>query len=241
MKRLTFGALLLLLTGCSEDRVSPTVVANTKSIGVISSVGDQLTISGSALISLGNVWDQGEVPQWGIDRHIVDVITDKLKAHYQVVPVNYSPADFHYDILGAPMLAWDGVPIGKVIRTKTSLSAAPQGNGSTSAAAVDVYVVVVPDKNYEFHTSGLALYRHYRYSNDLYEITASYFVVAIDGHTFEPLAATVEFGSGPADETLWSDTVAGLSSAQQQQLAKNAATMFDTQLGASLQELKLIP
>jgi len=243
MKRFAPWALLLLLCGCGGDQLNPTVVASTKTVALISSVGDQLTISGIALIALGNVWDQGEVPQWGIDRHIVDFLTEKLRGHYQVVPVSYSPADFHYDILAAPMESWSGQPIGKVIRTKTSLQGFSESGGTASAApaAVDLYVAVVPANNYYFHASGLALYRQYGPSADLYEMTAAYFVVAVDGHTFKPLAAADGYATGPADATLWSDTVAALTPLQQQQLARNGANMFDGPLTTALQQLKLIP
>jgi|SRR5579871_1005940 len=243
MKRFAPWAMLLLLVGCGQDQVSPTVVANTKTVAVISSVGDQLTISGIALISLGNVWDRGEIPQWGIDRHIVDLLTEKLRAHYQVVPVTYAPADFHYDILSAPLESWSGQPIGKVIRTKTSLKDSSGSGGSASAppASVDLYVAIVPSSNYYFHANGLAFYRQYGQSSDLYEMTASYFVDVIDGHTFKVIAVVDGTAEQFADATLWSDTVAGLTPAQQQQLAKIGADMFDGPLTTALQQLKLIP
>jgi hypothetical protein len=243
MKRLIFGVLLLLLAGCGEDQVSSTVVAKTKRIAIISSVGDQLTISGIALISLGNVWDRGRVPQWGIDRHIVEFLTAKLSGGYQVIPLTYSPADFNYNVLAAPMADWSGTPIGQIIRTKTWPRDSNQTAGfvSPGSANVDAYVAVVPSDNYYFKSVGLTLSRHYYLAGDSYEISAPYFVDFIDGRTFKVLAVADGFANGPADASLWSDTVAGLTPAQQQQLAKNGANMFDGPLTTALQQLKLIP
>ena len=241
MRRWLIGALLLLC-GCGAEHLEPSAVAKIKRVAIISSIGDQMTLNGRALLSFGNVYDQAIVTQWGIDGRIVATAAESLRGRYEIVPVSYKPADFQYDKLAAPLALWGGMPIGEAIRTLTKLQASSQPGASGALPEVDAYVAIVPANNEYINVAGFDMFRQALViGDDLYHLNVVGWVVVVDGHRFETLAVA-DIATGRAiDKSLWADSFASLTPAQQSQLAAIASRLVDENLPYALQKVKLIP
>src|SRR5579864_9621074 len=97
--RMPWGAVMLLLLGCGACTATIGTEApklqEFKTVGVISAVGDTLTLTRAGLTGLGN----GEqrvysIESWGIDDLIVGRAGSLLSGRFQVKQVTYKRAAF---------------------------------------------------------------------------------------------------------------------------------------------------
>lgn len=119
MKRVLVGLLCLMLSGCvSRQVMTPQQVAAIKTIAIVSSVGDDMMTIDVPFFGMGSSVSKGPIADLGLDAHVIAQLTERLKDHYQIVPVNYKSTDFRSDRMKAP--------IGTVLHDATALPSAPR-------------------------------------------------------------------------------------------------------------------
>jgi hypothetical protein len=247
------GFLTLLLTGCATDRLDQAKVADIKKVAVMSIIGDQLTMTEVAMTAFGNDHEYSDISAWGIDPHVVDLVSGQLKNRLQVVPVSYATADFPQDgitnLIGGGIDYW--APLGERIRDKV----ATQPN----AKDVDAYLVVVKGQSYVEQSNqvaiGLGVARRFALTTHRYYVHALFDLVLIDGHSFKPLRdvsyqlpnlsawdsyPALRGPYMPADESYWADSYAALSPEIREQIHRDLLNMLDRSLPDYVQRSGLL-
>lgn len=233
-KAVLWGLLCLALAGCAT-RLEPQLLAATRRVAIISSAADQLNLLGFAIISIGDTQDEATITQWGLDRYIVERATALIGARYEVVPVDYSPADFSFRALHS-FLGIDDTSVGDVVRSKVAPSAA--------AKDIDLYVVITPGavhySEYGWVPGLLLSHRHMPFSNQTgLGMEAS--VTVIDGHSFKRLSEDYLSAATELDNGLWAESYHELSAVQRERLAAAVRRLVDQGLPETLRRLGLVP
>jgi hypothetical protein len=175
--------LLLLLLGCGACTAVGTEAPKLrefKTVGVISAIGDTLTLTKAGLTGLGN----GEprvysIESWGIDDLIVSRASAMLSRRFEVRPVTHKRAAFaslerNNPVVMVNMLRRDRIK--DLVRTE----AAPQG--------LDAYVIIT--KGTSAYGSGgrsvggIGIISHSALLKSYNQIHALYMVRVVDGHAF---------------------------------------------------------
>ena len=228
-----FGGVLL--GGCSETVLTRNQAADVKTVGVISAIGDELTVRD--IVAQDPAGSQGSLAAFGLDPYAVDQTGRLLADRYSLIPVTYDPSDFYQSEKERAIQSFliGGVPIGQVIRHRTQL---PTG---TAALGADVYVVLLPGKaklaNVEQPLYGASLIRLASGPN----LGIVYRILIVDGHTLQPIANVDTMADRTVDESYWADSFAALSESQKQQIADTWKQRLDRTLKPALQKLNLIP
>lgn len=243
MKRIVVGLLLVLLAACSDTALTRQQTAGIKTIGVISAIGDQLTIKNIAGATAEGVpEDKGSIAELGLDQYVVDQIGAKLQDRYRVVPVAYNAAAFRQtpkeQELHASLV--QGQPLGQVIRSMTEL---PAGMTAGTATGVDAYVVVLPSrallKDGDHPLYGTNLVQLPGTSGPTYNLGVVYWIAVIDGHSLQPIGNVSTLSDRSVDASLWAPTVDALTAAQRQRIAEAWKKRIDLTLQQALQKLQL--
>jgi MltA-interacting protein MipA len=92
----SFAALLLLglLDACAAVDASPPKLASVKTIGVISAIGDEFTLTRARLTGLGNSAQGFSIESWGVDDLIVSRASSLLNRRFEIHPVTYRRGAF---------------------------------------------------------------------------------------------------------------------------------------------------
>jgi hypothetical protein len=92
----TLAALVVALglSGCATFATSEHKLQAVKSIGIISAVGDEFTVTLGGLTGLDNRRQRFSTASWGLDDRIVQQVTSALSGRFQVQPVGYSREAF---------------------------------------------------------------------------------------------------------------------------------------------------
>jgi hypothetical protein len=125
---------LLLCSACTAIGTTQPQLQNFKTVGIISAIGDTLTLTSAGLTGFKNEEQSFPVEPWGIDDFIVSRAGALLTRHYQVQPVTYDRAAF-----AAAFKRDNTVPVVNLLRKSpikdlVREQAAPQG--------LDAYVVI---------------------------------------------------------------------------------------------------
>jgi curli biogenesis system outer membrane secretion channel CsgG len=176
-------AVLLLAGGvgaCATFQTGQTKLQSVKTVGIISGIGDQLTIAKSGLTGLSNRDQSVPINGWAIDDLVTQQATAALSGHFQVQPVTYSRPAFaalEKESAIAPVNLVRGDPVEKLVRTGVS----PQG--------LDAYVVITKAKvNFGGggrKLEGIGLVTYGTLTASYSRVHVLYEIRVIDGKTFD--------------------------------------------------------
>jgi len=177
---------------CASFQTGPTKLQVVKTVGIISGIGDQLTIARSGLTGLSNRDQSFPIGGWSIDDLIIQQATAALSEHFLVQPVTYNRNAFaalDKDSAIAPVNLVRGDPVKKLVRTAVS----PQG--------LDAYVVITKAKaNFGGggrKLEGIGLVTYSTLAASYSRVHVHYEVRVLDGRTFD----IIEKGTAdPLDE-----------------------------------------
>lgn len=244
MKRLMIGLLLLLVSACSETTLTHQQASGIHKIGLISAVGDQLSIR-SFLPNAGGrdgLLDIAQIDELALDQYVIDQATAALKDHHEIVSVTYQPSSFHQTDDEASLHAnvVQGRPLGQVIRANTQL---PDGRVAGTDSGVDAYLVFLRGhaelREGDHALYGTSLTAMPTPSGPGYNLGVIYWIALIDGHTLQTIGNINTLSDHAVDASLWAPTVRDLTGDQKQQLAAIWKKRIDLTLAPALERLHL--
>jgi hypothetical protein len=159
-------ALMILTNGCTSVAPVPTKLQGAKTVGVISAIADELTVTSAGLTGFDNADRTVSIGSWGLDDLVASRVGAVLSPRFQIQNVIYQRATFARRERASALPVIDllrGAPVQALVRTEVS----PQG--------LDVYVVITKGSSHYGNTV-LARYA---------EVYALYTIWVIDGHSFE--------------------------------------------------------
>jgi hypothetical protein len=172
--------LLLAVGACAAVGGSPTKPTAIKTVGVISAVGDEFTLTKAGLTGLDNSAQNFSIEQWGIDELITRSVEGTLRQRFQVQRVTYQRAAFASHekdsaITVVNLLRDD--PLKERVRSEVT----PQG--------LDAYVVIAKAKssygNAGRAVAGIGMIKYGAVFGSYLQIHALYVIWVIDGHEFK--------------------------------------------------------
>ncbi|HVJ42555.1 MAG TPA: hypothetical protein VM639_13715 [Dongiaceae bacterium] len=212
----------------SRQVMTPQQVAAIKTIAIVSSVGDEMMTIDVPFFGLGSSVTKGPIADLDLDTHVIAQLTDRLKDHYQIVPVNYKSTDFRSDRMKAP--------IGTVVHDATTL---PSGTPT-----VDAYIVLttttIEIRNSGRHVRGAFMARlatvsgHEHYAGVIFKMTV------VDGHSFQPISNIDVVDYDAVNQDYWADGVSALTASQRDKLKQELNSQLDATLRPALKRLPLI-
>ena len=189
-------AVMLLLLGCGACTAVGTEAPKLrefKTVGIISAVGDTLTVTKAGLSGPGNGQRVYPIESWGIDDLIVSRASALLSRRFQPRPVTYRRTAFAALERSNPVVVVNLLRkdrIGDLVRTEAS----PQG--------LDAYVVITKGTsmygNGGRSVGGIGITNHSALLKSYNQIHALYVVTVIDGHKFSVLEKR---SAAPLDNT----------------------------------------
>jgi hypothetical protein len=236
---------LLALAGCTGAgemfATGETKLQAVKTVGIISAVGDQMTVAKGGLSGLDNSSRSFPIDSWGLDDLIVQRATAALGGRFQVKAVTYNRAAFARvkDSVVTPVNLVRSDPFKALVKTEVS----PQG--------LDAYIVITKAKaniagsgrkveGVGFITYGTLMGSHS-------QIYALYEIRVIDGKTFDVIEkmaappldnASPERLAGPSRPV--DDSVSiGAGDGNDQSLHKAVADLIARSLPTTLNDMHL--
>src|SRR5258706_1771388 len=183
--------LAVSIGACAMFETRETKLQTIKRVGIISAVGDEITVARAGLTGLDNGSQSCPVGSWGLDDLIVQQATAAMSGRFQVQPVSSKRAAFamiEKDSPVAPVNFIRGDPFKKLVQTEVS----PQG--------LDAYIVITKAKaNFggggrKVEGIGFVSYGTLLASSN--HIHALYEIRVIDGKTFDGIE---NMASPPSD------------------------------------------
>jgi hypothetical protein len=185
---LSFAMIVLAVSvgACAMFETRETKLQTIKRVGIISAVGDEITVARAGLTGLDNSRRSFPVGSWGLDDLIVQQATAALSGRFQVQPVSYKRTAFarvEKESPVAPVNFIRGDPFKKLVQTEVS----PQG--------LDAYIVITKAKaNFggggrKVEGIGFVSYDTLLASSN--HIHALYEIRVIDGKTFDVIEKMV--------------------------------------------------
>jgi hypothetical protein len=183
MQRLPALLLFTFLGACAAVDASAPKLAGIKTIGIISAVGDELTVTKAGLTGLGGNAQSISIGSWGIDDLIASRASSLLSRRFEVHPVTYRRAAFaafEGDSAVAAVNLLRDDPIKKLIPAEVS----PLG--------LDAYMLITKAKSIYGSTSrtvaGVGVISRTAVFGSSSQIHALYVVRLVDGHDFHLIA-----------------------------------------------------
>jgi hypothetical protein len=186
MRRSTFHArsamiaALALCTGaCAMLATGEAKLQTVRSVGIVSAVGDQMTIAKAGLTGLDNGSRNFAIDSWGLDELIVQHATAALNGRFQVQPVTYNRSAFARveDSVLTPVNLVRGDPIKQFVKSAVS----PQG--------LDAYIVITKAKanigTGGRKVEGIGLITYGTVTESYSQLYALYEIRVVDGKTFD--------------------------------------------------------
>jgi hypothetical protein len=244
MKIWIVGMMLVLLGACSETTLTRDQTHSIHKIGLISAIGDQLSIRSFMPNGGGKdgLLDQAAIDDLALDQYVIDQATAKLSGHYDIVPVSYQPGAFHQteEEQSIHASSVSGRALGQVIRSATQL---PNGMTAGTDASVDVYLVFLSGRaklqQGDQSLYGTSLTEMPTQSGPGYNLGVVYWIAVIDGHTLQSLGNVNTLSDHAVDRSLWARNVVALTVDQKQQLAAIWKKRIDLTLAPALKKLRL--
>ena len=174
-------ALLLcsVVTGCASLGAVPPKLQSIKTIGIIASVGDQLTLTKAGLTGVTDIEQSFPIDSWAIDDLIISRAGTLLSKRYQIQPVTYRRAAFAIVPGSSPLNLLKKDPVKELIRTE----AAPQG--------LDAYLVITKATSAYGargrNVAGLGIISHKSVLDSYTQIHALYMIRLVAGNDFDML------------------------------------------------------
>jgi hypothetical protein len=173
--------LVVLLCGaCAAIGTPPPALREFKTIGIVSAIGDTLTVTKAGLTGFKDNDERFPIDAWGVDDLIISEASEILSRHFEVQPVTYQRAAFATLENDQPVAVVDMLrddPAKELIRAR----AAPQG--------LDAYVVITKSKSaYGSHgrkVTGIGIIHNAALFNAYTQVHALYVIRVIDGHSFK--------------------------------------------------------
>lgn len=180
---LSSGAYALFET--RDEKLRP-----VKTVGIVSAVGDQFTLTRAGLTGLSNSSRSVPIASWGLDDLIVQQVKEALSVRFQVQPVTYPRATFatiQESAISAVNLV-RGDPFKKLVQTEVS----PQG--------LDAYIIITRAKaNFgggSRKAEGVGLITYSTVLESFGLLHALYEIRVVDGRTFDIIE---KLAAGPLD------------------------------------------
>jgi hypothetical protein len=236
--------LLLMLGACAALDASPTAPVAIKTVGVVSAVGDEFTLTRAGLTGLDNRVQSFSIEPWGIDELITGSAEAMLRQRFQVERVTYQRAAFASHekdsaITFVNLLRED--PLKTLVRSQVT----PQG--------LDAYLVITKAKSTYGTTgravAGIGMINHNAVFGSYVQIYALYTIWVIDGHDFKVIEkrsapplnnAEILRLTGPSrmvDDAL---LPAANDPARNDRLKAAITELIKTSLPTTLQQLRLV-
>jgi hypothetical protein len=237
--------LAILLNGCGNIDAPVAKLQGFKSVGIISAIGDELTLTQAGLTGLADNEQRFSIEPWGIDDLIVARAGALLAPRFQVQPVTYPRAAFAARQRDAPIAAMNLLrddPIKELVRKEVS----PQG--------LDAYVVITKaTSKYGSRgrtVTGIGIINRGAVFGSYVQLHTLYMITMIDGHelngvgkrTAAPLGSDeIVKLTGPSRQV---DTsllpTASNAPASDQALKAATIDLIERSLPATLQDLRLV-
>jgi hypothetical protein len=241
-----FAALLLLglLGACGAVDASPPKLASVKTIGVISAIGDEFTLTRAGLPGLESSAQGFSIESWGVDDLIVSRASSLLNRRFEIHPVTYRRGAFaalegDSAVTAVNLLRED--PIKKLIPAEVS----PQG--------LDAYVIITKAKSTYGSTgrtvSGFGIINRAAVFGSYPQIHALYMVRLIDGRELSLIAkrsaapinnTEVNRLAGPSRSVDVSFLPTAADPAQNEQLKAAIIDLIERSLPITLQDMGLV-
>jgi len=214
--------------GCASFKTRDAKLAGVKTIGIISALGDELTLAKGGLTGLDGRSQRFPISSWNLDQQIVQQATTALGGRYQVQPVSYTRDAFakletDTDVIRLGALRRD--PFKKLVESAVS----PQG--------LDAYVIITKAKT-KFgpgsrKIEGIGLLSYHTMMASYYEIHAVYEVRVYDGKSFD----LIEKIAAPPLEDGGTVRIAGPSRMVDESLSQDGNPAENEKLHAAVTDL----
>jgi hypothetical protein len=175
---------LLLCSACAALGTARPTLWEFKTIGIISAVGDTLTLTKAGLTGFKDNEQSFPIEPWGVDDLIVSRTSELLSRRFSVQPVTYKRAAFAELEQDRPFAILNGLNRlrgDSRIADVVSTNATPQG--------LDAYVVVTkaqsPHGSRGRKIAGIGIISDATLLSTYTQIHALYVVRVIDGHSFK--------------------------------------------------------
>ncbi|MDI3565182.1 hypothetical protein [Bradyrhizobium sp. Arg816] len=162
-----------------------------KTVGVVSAIGEEMSLTQAGLTALGNTGQSVSISAWGLDELIVQQTTKLLSGRFRVQAVSYRRAAFAAirDSAVAPVNLLRSDPFKELVRSDV----APQG--------LDAYIVITRARSKlgnGRNVEGIGLAQYRTLLADYGLIHALYEVRVIDGKSFDVIEKRA---AAPLDNT----------------------------------------
>jgi hypothetical protein len=180
-KRLLSLVLLAAVPACSTPSAPP--VAQIRTIGVVSAIGDTVAYQRVGAVPSHSETTWGDTAAWQLDDYVVETVKAKLASRYTVAPVDADPAALRRPRQPDDALAFErGPSVTERLRTALKPATPP----------VDAYLVIAAESDKDFiggtnhHLTGLAIYRRAGSGLQVYAVCDLFLV---DAHSFKIIAS----------------------------------------------------
>jgi hypothetical protein len=222
--------LVLSLASCAVQSVKPEQRAAIKTIGVVSMLGDDVTLRSIGVTVLGNGWASVPGVMQGNDQFIADRLVSALSPRYDARAVAVARSS-----------------------SATGRGADPAALRALGDNHLDAYVVVdagaVEFGGSNQSISGLGVVRRGTFFGSRYAAFAVYRVHVFDGRTFEEIAK-IDHGStnldgvgteiSEVDQSWWADSPDALSEAQRSKIRSKLRQLMADSVPEALHHLGLV-
>jgi hypothetical protein len=182
------------VSACASFQTGETKLQAVKTVGIISGIGDQISVVKTGLTPIANRDQSYPISSWNIDDLITQQTAAAVSGHFQVQPVTYSRAVFaqlEKESVIAPVNLVRGDPIKKLVRTEVS----PQG--------LDAYIVITKAKaNFGAGSrklEGVGLVTYGTLTASYSRVHVLYEIRVVDGKTFDVIAKRTADPLGDAE------------------------------------------
>lgn len=258
-KTIAAAALAIWVGGCATqphlipgpERLPPVSITQIKSVAVISTCGDDLTLTHLGSFSGGEKFFN--IKEWQLDSQIRSEVVSALHNKYEVKQVTYDPNYFKPklgQLFPALAVLTGGFDVATAVRDHAKIA---------GGHPVDAYIVLYAAgrKDNILGTpallEGIGLYQF----SFLTRLNSAAFVscdlAIVDGHSFKRLGESLVevpndpsgsiFSGGygvPIDNGLWAESVAAMTTEQQQKVRQILTSLLHAEIEPTVRVLRLV-
>jgi len=243
---LVAGSLAMIASGCATMEQPATKLQAVKSVGIISAIGDDFTMTRTGLTAASDADRHASIEAWGIDDMVTVRIGAQLGQRFQVQAVTYRRAAFAAGDQASPFT------VSRLTSGRDS-RIADLVRGQVSPQGLDAYVVVTKATSAYGSRGrsvrGIGILTHVAMFGSSAHLHALYTVTVIDGHTLKvidkntalPVGSSELFRlAGPSRAVADDLLLAAQNPSGSDQLKAAAIDLIDRSLGKILQDLRLV-
>lgn len=235
---------LMALCACVAPTMPLTKSSTLKTVGIVSSVGDQVTLKDLGL--LVDTYQIGPTTDWGIDEFVVKTAAEELGRRYTVKPVVYDIRAFH----SAPGAYQSINPLIPALKAALVGAAGKDGITDSLTDPPDAYVVITKERAAGTVSPILGV----GLMHDIFGMTtafAIYEVWFVDGHDFTVIGhasgqlpdwTPFDVPKGPherVDSSMWASKFDALSVSQRQQIIAEIEHLIAASFPIALQRMNV--